>query len=68
MCCSNIVGELHCEIVAVCGSHSGYHTLIHCFFAFLIFHVFCFSKKELIITIATAAKPFAFAHFPRYTK
>ena len=35
---------------------------------FSIFRVFCISKKKLIITISTAAKPFAFAHFARYMK
>ena len=29
---------------------------------------FCISKKKLIITKSTAAKPFAFAHFARYMK
>ena len=36
------------------------------FFQFPAF--FCISKKKLIITKSTAAKPFAFAHFARYMK
>ena len=40
MCGCHSMGELHCEIIAVCGGHSGYHTLIHCFLGFFNFSAF----------------------------
>ena len=40
VCGCHSMAELHCEIIAVCWGHSGYHTLMYCFLAFFNYSAF----------------------------
>ena len=65
VCGSYSVGELHCGLVAVWGVTVVTIPEFIAFWRFLVFGLFCVSKKKLITAKHTAAKPFAFAHFAR---